>query len=239
VVNADGSQEVDASGNHLLVGSSANDNVVAGSGNDILIGAAGNATLTTVSGTDIIAFNKGDGQDVVNAASGQNNSISLGGNFAYSDLALQKDGNDLVLDVGTSDSITFKNWYAGAQNIVDLQVIASAMSDFNPGSTDVLRNSNVENFDFQSLVSAFNQAQAANPTLTAWGITDSLLSAHLASSDTAALGGDLAYAYGTNGNLTGFGVSAAESTLSSSQFAAAPQTLNPWPTLNTGTAQIR
>jgi len=184
---------------------------------------------------------------VVNAASGQNNTISLGGNFAYSDLALQKNGNDLVLDVGTtstssgqaSDSITFKNWYAGAQNIVDLQVIASSMSDFAPGSTNVLSNSNVENFDFQSLVSAFDQAQAANPTLTAWGITDSLLSAHLASSDTAALGGDLAYAYGTSGNLTGFGVSAAESTLSSSQFATAPQTLNPWPTLNTGTAQIK
>jgi hypothetical protein len=61
----------------------------------------------------------------------------------------------------------------------------------------------------------------------------------LASSDTAALGGDIAYEYGTRGNLTGFGVLAAQSTLSGSQFATAPQTLSPWPALNTGTAQIR
>jgi hypothetical protein len=113
------------------------------------------------------------------------------------------------------------------------------MSDFNPGPTDVLRNSNVETFDFQGLVDAFDQARAANPNLNAWGVTDALLDAHLADSDSAALGGDLAYVYGTRGNLTGFGVSAAEETMSSSQFGAAPQALNPWPTLNTGTAQIR
>ena len=237
-VHADGSQGVDAGGNQLLMGGTGAGTLVGATGNDLIIGGQGD-TITTGSGTNIISFNKGDGQEVINAVSGQNNTISLGGNFAYSDLSLQKNGNDLVLDVDTSDSITFKNWYAGSQNIVDLQVIASTMSDFAPGSTNVLSNSNVENFDFQSLVSAFNQAQAANPGLTAWGVTDSLLSAHLASNDTAALGGDLAYAYGTSGNLTGFGVSAAESTLSSSQFAAAPQTLNPWPTLNTGTVQIR
>ena len=245
-VHADSNQGVDAGSNHLMMGGANTDTLAAATGNSLLIGGRGNDTLTTGSGTDIIAFNKGDGQDIVNAVSGQNNTLSLGGNFAYSDLALQKNGNDLILDIGAptnsgqaQDSITFKDWYAGAQNIVDLQVIASSMFDFNPGSTDVLRNSHVENFDFHSMVSAFDQAQATNPTLTAWGLTDSLLNAHLASSDTAALGGDLAYAYGTSGNLTGFGVSAAESTLSSSQFATAPQTLNPWPTLNTGTVQIK
>ena len=239
VVNADGSQVVDAGGNHLLVGSSANNNITAASGNDILIGAAGNAAITTGTGTNLIAFNAGSGQEVVNATQGQNNTISLGGNFAYSDLALQKSGNDLVLDVGTSDAITFKNWYAGSQNIVNLQVIASAMSDFAPGSTNVLSNSNVEEFNFQTMVSEFNLAQAANPSLTSWGVTNALLDAHLSESNSSALGGDLAYVYGTSGNLTGFGVSAAQGELTNSQFASAPQALNPWPTLNTGTARIR
>jgi hypothetical protein len=113
------------------------------------------------------------------------------------------------------------------------------MSDFNHGSADVLRNSNVETFDFQQMVTAFDQARAANPGITMWGLTNALLTAHLSSSDTTALGGDLAYYYGAQGSLSGMNVTAAESTLSNSQFAAAPQTLNPWPTLNTGTTQIR
>jgi hypothetical protein len=243
--HADGTQGVDAASNQLLMGGIAADTLAGGNGNDILIGGAGNDVITTGAGTNIIAFDKGDGQDVVNATSGQNNTLSLGGSFAYNDLALQKSGNDLILDIGpstgsgqASDSITFKDWYAGNNNIVDLQMIASAMSDFNPGSTDTLRNTNVENFDFQKLVGAFDQALAANPGITAWGVTNSLLDAHLASSDTAALGGDLAYEYGMRGNLTGFNVSAAQGTLSNS-FATAPQVLNPWPTLNTGTAQIK
>ncbi len=154
-------------------------------------------------------------------------------------MALQKSGNDLILDVGSTDSITLKNWYTGIKDIVTLQVVETAMSDFNHGSSDILRNSNVETFDFQQMATAFDQALAANPSLTSWGMTDALLTAHLTSSDTAALGGDLAYYYGAQGSFTGMNVTAAQSTLSSAQFATAPQTLNPWPTLNTGTAQIR
>jgi RTX calcium-binding nonapeptide repeat (4 copies) len=238
-VHADGNQGVNAGNNHLFLGSTVGDTMTGASGNDLLIGGAGNDMLTTGSGTDIIAFNKGDGQDVINAASGQNNVLSLGGNFAYSDLSLQKNGNDLILDIGASDSITLQNWYTGNNNIVDLQVIASAMSDFNPGSADILRNSNVENFDFQNLVAQFDNALAANPGITSWGVTDALLTAHLSGSDTTALGGDLAYTYGTNGSLTGMSVVAAESTLGSNQFGSSQQTLTPWPELNTGTAQIK
>jgi VCBS repeat-containing protein len=238
-VNADGSQVVDSGYNHLLLGASANDKLTAPYGNSLLIGGAGNDTLVTGYGSNIIAFNKGDGQDTLYASSGQNNTLTLGGKLAYNDLALQKSGTDLILDVGTADSITLKNWYLGSKNIVNLQVVASSMSDFNPASTNVLSNSNIEEFNFQKLVSAFDQARVTSPGLTAWGVTNALLDAHLASSNTAALGGDLAYVYGTHGSLTGFGVSAAQNELSNTQFAAAPQSLSPWPVLNTGTAQIR
>jgi hypothetical protein len=98
---------------------------------------------------------------------------------------------------------------------------------------------NVETFDFQQMVTAFDQARAATPGITTWGLTNALLTAHLSSSDTAALGGDLAYVYGNQGSLSGMNVAAAQNTLSNSQFAAVPQTLNPWPTHNTGTMQIR
>ena len=229
----------DTAGNNLLDGGAGTDTLTGNTGNEIFIGGQGNDVINAGSGSNIIAFNKGDGLDTVNCVTGTSNTISLGGNFAFADLALQKSGSDLILDIGASDSITLKNWYVGIKGIVNLQVVETAMSDFNPGSMDVLRNSNVENFDFQALVAAFDQAQVANPSLNAWSVTNDLLTTHLASSDTAALGGDLAYVYGSQGSLTGFNVSTAESELSNTQFATAAQTLNPWPTLNTGTAQIR
>lgn len=239
-VHADGSQGADAAGNHLVLGTAAANSIKAlATGNEIMIGGSGSDTITTGPNTSLIAFDKGDGKDKVYASAGVNNVLSLGGNLAYADLTLQKSSTDLILNVSATDSITFKGWYAGNKNIVDLQVVASAMSDFNPCSTDVLRNSKVEEFDFQKLVASFDTALASTPGLTTWGVTNALLDAHLLSSDTAALGGDLAYTYGTNGNLTGMGVSAAEGTLSNNQFATAPQTLNPWPTLNTGTVQIQ
>jgi len=229
----------DTSGNSILDGGDGADTLVGGRGNNFFSGGTGNDTITTGEGSGIIAFNKGDGQDVVNAVAGQNNVISLGGSFAYSDLGFTRNGNDLILDVGANDSVTFRSWYAGNNKVVDLQVIAQAMTDFNPGSTDILRNSNVENFDFASLVAQFDQALAANPAQTTWGLMNGLLNAHLASSDTTALGGDLAYEYGMRGGLSGFNVVAAESTLSSGQFAVSQQTLQPWATLNTGAVQIR
>jgi Ca2+-binding RTX toxin-like protein len=240
-LHSDGHQGVDASGNHLLLGTAGADTIGGGTGNDLLIGGGGNDFISLASATNVIAFNRGDGQDIVSASAGQNNTLSLGGNFAYTDLSLQKNGNDLMLDLGSSDAVVFKDWYVSPanQNIVNLQVIDQAMSDYAPGSTDLLRNNSVENFDFQNVVTEFNQAIAADPALSGWSLTNALLDSHLSGSDSAALGGDLAYEYGVRGNLTGFDAAAAEGTLSSSQFATAPQALHPWPALNTGTAQLR
>jgi Ca2+-binding RTX toxin-like protein len=232
-----GEQGIDAGLGHLVFSGSTADGL-ASTDNALFIGGLGNDAITTTTGTSVVAFNKGDGQDTVDARLGTGNTVSLGGVFAYSDLSLQHVGNNLVLSVGAADGITFYDWYTGHSSVANLQVIETAMTDFAPGSTDVLRNSNVETFDFQGLVNAFNQAQAADPTLSTWSVTNALLNAHLTSSDTAALGGDLAYTYGARGSLTGFSVATAQSELSRSQFATAPQALNPWPTLNTGTAQL-
>jgi len=228
-LTAAGLQTVDAGGNQLLIGATSADTLGGGTGGELLIGEAGSDVITTGTGNNVIAFDAGDGQDTVDANAGQGNTISLGGTLSYADLAFQENGNDLILDVGANDAITLKDWYGspGDQNIVTLQVVAAAMSDYAPGSGNVLSNAKVETFDFQRLVSEFNQAQAANPGMNAWSLTSALLDAHLAGSNTAALGGDLAYDYGLNGNLTGFGVAAAESTLSNSQFGAAPQSISP------------
>ncbi len=57
----------------------------------MLIGGTGNDTLNTGGGADVIGFNKGDGADVVNASVGSDDTLTLGGGLAYSDLKLYKD----------------------------------------------------------------------------------------------------------------------------------------------------
>jgi len=216
----------DTLGNNLLDGGLDNDTITAGTGKDLLIGGKGNDTITTGTGFDVISFNKGDGQDTVNATNDTSlNTLSLGGSFAYSDLSLTKTGNNLILKVGTTDQITLKDWYAAAANksIANLQIIAEAVTNFNLGSADQLRNNKIENFNFTNLVAAFDTAGApAN-----WALTDAILTTHLTSgSDTTAIGGDLAYQYGRNSNLTGVGLVASQNVINASTFGQSAQTLN-------------
>jgi hypothetical protein len=62
--------------------------------------------------------------------------------------------------------------------------------------------------------------------LTSWSLSSSLLVFHLnGSSDTAALGGDLAYQYARNGNLSAISASPAQAILANTQFGTANQNL--------------
>ncbi|MGZ8252462.1 MAG: calcium-binding protein, partial [Methylophilaceae bacterium] len=216
----------DAVGKNVYDGGAGNDIITASVGNDIIIGGAGNDTITAGSGYDVISFNKGDGQDTINISSDANlNTLSLGGAFAYSDLSLTKTGNNLILKVGTTDQITLKDWYATAANksVANLQVIAEAVTNFSLGSADQLRNNKIENFNFTNLVAAYDTTGApAN-----WALTDAILTTHLKTgSDTSAMGGDLAYQYGRNSNLTGVGLIASQNVINSSSFGQSAQTLN-------------
>ena len=172
----------------------------------------------------------GDGQDIVKASVGSDNILSMGGGIQYSDLQFRKVSNNLILDTGAGESITFQNWYvttANNKSVVTLQMIEEAAADFNAARSDPLRNNKIENFNFAGLVSKFDQAKAATPTLTSWSLTNALLDFHTADSDTAALGGDLAYQYGKNGNLANVSLTPAHGILGSSQFGATPQALQP------------
>jgi trimeric autotransporter adhesin len=216
----------DTVGNNLFDGGTGNDTITGGSGRDIFIGGTGNDTITTGTGYDVISFNKGDGADIINASTGADNTLSLGGNFAYSDLSLTKTGNNLILKMGATDQITLKDWYLSSptnKSVINLQVVAEAIQGFSLGGTDTLRNNKIENFNFTNLVAAYDAAGAtAN-----WQLTDARLTTHLlAGSDTAAIGGDLAYQYGKNSNLTGMGSLNAQSVISNASFGQTAQTLN-------------
>ena len=220
----------DTAGANLLDGGAGTDTLTGNSGNEFFAGGTGNDTLTTGNGADIIAFNRGDGMDVVNGGIGTDNTLSLGGGINYTDLALSKVNNDLVIEVGSGEQITLSNWYntsANYKSVLDLQVMADAMAGFDATSADPLLNQAVQNFDFTAIANAFDQARGTSATFMHWSATTSLLAAHLAGSDTAALGGDLAHQYGTNGSFTGMNLTAAQDVLNVPQFGAQAQTLRP------------
>jgi Ca2+-binding RTX toxin-like protein len=231
----------DTSGNGLLDGGAGIDMLVGGSGRELYIGGTGNDTITTGNGADIIAFNKGDGADTVNASMGSDDTLSIGGGVRYADMVLSKSGLDLILGMGSGDQITLKNWYqTGVNNrsIVNLQMVVEAMSDFNASSSDPLRNRKITQFNFLNIVSKFDAARAANAKLTNWAVSNAIAGQLVASSDTAALGGDLAYQYGKAGTLANIGATPAQSVLSSASFATAAQMLQPIVSLQTGTVRL-
>lgn len=231
---------IDTSGANLLDGADGNDVLLGGSGNEVLIGGKGNDRLETGSGHDVLLFNRGDGQDTVVAAADGNLTLSLGTGIAYGSLTLGKSNDNLVLSLGNGDQITFQDWYAATpvRTLNNLQVLAEAMADFNAGGNDPLKDQKVENFDFASLVGAFDAARTATPGLTSWALTNALANFQLAGSDTAAMGGDLAYQYGKNGTLAGIGVTPALNTLADANLGTNPQLLNSLASLQTGSVRL-
>ena len=224
-----------ASGNTLFDGGAGADAMTGGSGPELFIGGTGNDVITTGKAADIIAFNAGDGQDLVNPNGTADNTLSLGRGIGYENLSFSKSHKDLVLGLGGTDQVTFKDWYAGSGNrsVVNLQIITEAMSGYNPAGSDTLLDNKIENFDFAALANEFDAAGQ----VSGWVLINALLSAHLSGSDTEAIGGDLAYQYGRAGSLSGIGLAPAQDVINSAQFGSSAQTLRTLPELQQG--QIR
>jgi hypothetical protein len=145
------------------------------------------------------------------------------------------------MDVGSSECLTFNNWYATStnnKNVSKLQLILDTTSDYDPTSTDPTLNKKIEQFDFVALASKFDQALVATPTLNSWALTHALASYQLNGSDTSALGGDLAYQYGKVGNLSGIGINATQAILADAAFGSGVQALKPLASLQDGVMKL-
>jgi len=156
--------------------------------------------------------------------------LSLGGGIQYRDLSLRRSGNDLILETGSGDRITFDKWYAGKkyQAVTKLQLVPEATPGFDPAFT--------ETFDFKEVVKAFDTARHSNPGLSRWTLTNAM--AHFQLLDGAALGGDLAYQYGAKGTLGDVALGAAQSTLDSGDFDKKAQTLHSASELKNGLVKL-
>ena len=216
----------DTSGNGLLDGGAGNDTLTNGSGNALMIGGKGTDKLVLGGGYDVIAFNRGDGKDTVSGKD-SNATLSLGGGIRYQDLTLRRGGRDLILEDGAGDRITFDSWYDGKryQSVSKLQIITG--SPTTAQSHDPLASDKVETFDFKGVVAAFDAANSSGHGVSKWALTNALAQFQLGGSDSAALGGDMAYQYGVNGTLAGVAMSAAQEVSNSAQFGKAAQTLKP------------
>ena len=212
----------DAGGNNALFGGLQDDTIEAGSDNDFIAGGKHDDFISAGAGHNVVAFNKGDGRDMVLPGVGATNILSLGGGLDESSLTFRQTGQDLILETGGASQLTFKDWYASVanQNFVTLQLIGEKPVT----STDGISTSGweIDRFDFKTLVQAFDAAKESNPKLSSWDLMNGLLDAHLESSDSTALGGDLATRYAAGGQ-TAISLGTAQDTLRDAQFGTETQ----------------
>jgi Ca2+-binding RTX toxin-like protein len=221
-------------GNGAADGGSGNDTFAGGAGCELLAGGAGADTMTLGGGADVIAFNRGDGADIITAAlqgsGAQKDTLSLAG-VRYSELRLERQASDLVVKIaGTADSVRLQGWYASPDNqtVGKLQMMVDTTADYTEGGGDALRDAKVKTFDFAALAAAFDSQCAADPQMTQWGPSDAHLSAALiASSDAMALGGNLAWRYAHEGALDSSNYAVAVAQMQDAGFGVQAQAIDP------------
>lgn len=101
-------------GNDYLSGDSGNDNLYGGTGKDYLEGGAGNDYLSGYIGDDVYVFNRGYGIDIIDdddTTLGNRDSVRFGAGITPSDIAIAREGYDLVLSLKNSqDKLSIVNF---------------------------------------------------------------------------------------------------------------------------------
>ena len=114
---SDFSRLLATAGFNIVEGGEGAERLLGTAGDDLLQGHAGNDTIAAGAGNNTILFNKGDGQDVIQAddADGQN-TLLFGEGIGLGDIRLEKSGNyDLRITIGEAgDQILLKDWFYGA-----------------------------------------------------------------------------------------------------------------------------
>ncbi|MBU1195729.1 MAG: putative Ig domain-containing protein, partial [Proteobacteria bacterium] len=100
-------------GDDLLTGTSITDRITGEAGADTLVGGKGNDILTGGIGNDTYEFNLGDGVDIIEDVSSltEGNLISFGADITAGDLTFGRDGDDLIIGVGSQgDALRLKDF---------------------------------------------------------------------------------------------------------------------------------
>jgi len=97
-----------------IAGRDGADTLAGGDGDDIITGGSGGDTINGGNGNDTYIFGVGDGHDVVSDTQGFDRIIFTAG-VTSAESASARVGNDLLLTLSPTDSITLKNWYVDPQ----------------------------------------------------------------------------------------------------------------------------
>ncbi|AKU23036.1 hypothetical protein ACZ75_17810 [Massilia sp. NR 4-1] len=221
---ADGDDQLsDAMGHNVLTGDAGSDLLTVVSGHAFVTGGVGDDTLSLSGKGNVLAFNRGDGADnVLTTSAGM--TISLG-KIAYSDVILQKVGDGLILKFGQNDQITLADWYqgSGAAQESRLQMVIDGTPDYDAASVNLMVNQRVQLFDLDALVARFDAMRAAHMGLSSWSASAELRALRIQGGDKAAVGGDIALQYSSQGNLATMSYTAAQRVLGEDDFGEAWQ----------------
>lgn len=100
-------------GDDELEGDKGDDHLDGGAGDDILQGGRGDDILDTGKGRDTLLFGRDDGHDIViGDEDNSDDTVVFGTDIDPNDLWFRQDGQDLNVHLlGTTDQITFEEWY--------------------------------------------------------------------------------------------------------------------------------
>lgn len=135
------------------------------------------------------------------------------------DLRLRRQGQDLSLEMGGNDALTFRQWYRPGVSFgkTTLQVVTTRG-----------KAQGVEVFDFDELVcraEAGHAVRHGNSKVDRWTLTNALYAAFQKSRSDAALGGDLAWKMAQDGSLDGLSLGAVQASLERPGFGREMQSL--------------
>jgi Ca2+-binding RTX toxin-like protein len=237
-------------GNDALLGGAHRDRLQGSPGNDLLAGGAGSDALS-IGGSDVVLHNRGEGRDRVEGLGRTDQlTISLGGGTSLEGLSLSRRRDDLLLHTGGNgrgerrfgalfgggrngrDRLVLEDWYAdgssGQPESATLQMVTEATDGYDPNADSERLSHKLNRYDFTKIVEAFDQTRDQQPGRgkgRRWEAMDAALANHLASSDSEALGGELAHRYGAKGSLEGASRQTVLATLSDERFGETPQSL--------------
>lgn len=181
-----------------FLGTPADDLINADGNTNFVAGGAGNDMLHLSGAHNVIAYNQGDGRDNISAVAGSTNSLSLSG-ISSKDIALSHSGYNLVIQLGTNESITLVDWYQANATSHNFQV--QILSDAGNVQQNSYAGHQFEQFDLVTLAAAFDRAHAQDPSVNNWNITSALQTAYLGGSNNTLVGGDVVAQYASTNHL--------------------------------------
>jgi len=207
---ADDDDIEDWEGSNVLEGGAGDDYLYADGGSSFMTGGTGADYIDAWGPNSVVAFNRGDGNDVLDV--GTNLTLSLGGGILPGDLMLSRAGDDFILDFGSGDAI---------------QITRPAWLDqpaFSPITLQIV-GGDVRWFDLNATIADFMQLQAQDSGIVSWNAGDALAAHALGNSNDRAYGGRLAVDYARSGSLDAMPPDAIRAVISDADFGAVPQSM--------------